>query len=587
VKRGPVSRGTPGPHLHAGGRFRTVLAVLLDALAIALALAAVIIILVGGWEGTIAGQSVRARSAGNPILGVLIVAAIRALTTSTPFLNRRRLSMAVVTRTASDWLGRLDRQLDSLGPAGARRAVWMMIGVASAIRLANIVVHFGFITGDDVEVHAMTLGVALGREWPIWDLRNAFFPMVFLYPAQRLLVACGLSDVFWLVAAGRLVIACIAGANIWLVYRVGLNLFDAPRTALIAAVLFASNHLQMAFGSAELPRIVAAGFFVAAFGLALQPTLGRSAAAGVLIGVGASLRFGEVVFLVPALWTMWTTGAPDRFRGRLVRTGVLLGASTMTLLAVIGISDALYWGQPFHSLMAITDYTLVDRLSSRGFQPAWFYITEVSSWSNVLLVVLAVLWRAQAPCPALAWAALPVVLLSLLPHKEPRYLIATIPFWALAAAPALSSLLAQRRDGHFWLTRARLGAAATVLVVACAFAFDASKFRFVRSEDAVRLGWMMRSLGAKGLVAEQLWRFGGPLYLDGLQPLIEVDLPAPGALTRVRSAVCSSTADWAAFRRQHVNDELRRIVAECGMETVPHLPDGGYSLYRRRAAGER
>jgi hypothetical protein len=408
--------------------------------------------------------------------------------------------------------------------------------------------------------------------------------MVFVYPVQRLLVGLGVTDAFWLVAAARLVIAAIAGCNVWLIYRVGLRLFGGPRIALLAAALFVSNHLQMAFGSAELPRIVAAGFFLAAFGVLLTPGVARCALAGVLIGIGASLRFGEMVFVVPALWTTWAArdvnGQPHPRRW--LRVAVLLGVSAATLLVVIGVSDALYWGRPFHSLIAITDYTLVDRLSSRGYQPPWFYLTQVASWSNVLIVVLALLWRANLSAPALAWAVMPTLLLSALPHKEPRYLIATIPFWALAAAPALSSLLSPGREEGFWLSRRRIGAVATVLVLAAALAFDASKYRFVRSEDAVRIAWMMNGSGARGLVAEQLWRFGGRLYVPDLEPLLEIDLDRPDALPQLRTALCSRTAAWAALRAEHENPQTQRVLDECGMSPVSVPRDGGYRVYRRR-----
>ena len=173
--------------------------------------------------------------------------------------------------------------------------------VASAVRVANVFTHFGFLTGDDVEIHEMTLGVALGKAWPVWDLRNAFYPMTFIFPVQRALVALGVTDVFSLIAAGRLVVTAIAGLNVWILYRVGLSLYGDRGTALIAAALLAVNHLHMAYGSAELPRIVATAFLVPAFGALRTPTPIRCGLAGVLLGLGASLRFGEIVFAVPAV----------------------------------------------------------------------------------------------------------------------------------------------------------------------------------------------------------------------------------------------------------------------------------------------
>ena len=34
-----------------------------------------------------------------------------------------------------------------------------------------------FMTGDDVEIHEMSLGLLLHHPWPIWDLRSAVFPL--------------------------------------------------------------------------------------------------------------------------------------------------------------------------------------------------------------------------------------------------------------------------------------------------------------------------------------------------------------------------------------------------------------------------
>ena len=179
-----------------------------------------------------------------------------------------------------------------------------------------------------------------------------------------------------------------------------------------------------------------------------------------------------------------------------MRAAAVLGGVAATVLVVIGVSDALYWGRPFHSLFAIVDYTLVQRLSSRGYEPPWYYLTHLSEWSDVLLVVLACLAWQRTSRSALLWAALPLALLSVLPHKEARYAIATIPFWALAAAPALRAWIAHGYVRTPHPVHVRVGALGIALLVAAAVAFDAGKFRFVRSEAAVRLGWVDAAIGS-------------------------------------------------------------------------------------------
>ena len=257
---------------------------LLDLLGAAAALIVLVTIVAGPWTITIGGHLLRARSTGNLIVGFLLVAALRTLAPERPLLAVRGWSLPEVRRTAAAWLAALSRRLDAVDARTALRVVGILIVVASAIRVANVFTHFGFVTGDDVEIHEMTLGVALGKAWPVWEIRNAFYPMTFVFPVQRALVALGVTDVFSLVAAGRLFVTAIAALNVWILYRVGLSLSGDRGTALLAAGLLAVNHLHMAYGSAELPRIVATAFLVPAFGVLLTPTPMRCAFAGILVG---------------------------------------------------------------------------------------------------------------------------------------------------------------------------------------------------------------------------------------------------------------------------------------------------------------
>ena len=200
----------------------------------------------------------------------------------------------------------------------------------------------------------------------------------------------------------------------------------------------------------------------------------------------------------------------------------------------------------------------------------------------MLLVVLACLAWQRTSRSALLWAALPLVLLSVLPHKEARYAIATIPFWALAAAPALRSWIAHGYVRTPHPLHVRVGALGIGLLVAAAVAFDAGKFRFVRSEAAVRLGWAMGQSGATGIVAEQLWRFGGRLYLDTSTPLLELDLQGPDAERLLREAVCRPDVRWAALRLRPFTAETTAVLNECGLAPDVTGTDAGYQLFRRR-----
>ena len=79
----------------------------------------------------------------------------------------------------------------------------LLIVVITVVKLANAALYPGFFSGDDVEIHEMTFARLFGWNWTAWDLRNAFYPMVFIYPIQALLAGMGIDDTATLVFAGR------------------------------------------------------------------------------------------------------------------------------------------------------------------------------------------------------------------------------------------------------------------------------------------------------------------------------------------------------------------------------------------------
>jgi hypothetical protein len=360
-------------------------------------------------------------------------------------------------------------------------------------------------------------------------------------------------------------------------------MYGARAHGLLAAGLFAANHLHMAYGGAELPRVVASTFALLAFAALRGPAVFHVLAGGLLLGVAASLRFGEVVFFVPAVYLQ---ARQHPLRAVLLAVG---GASAMAIL--LGAADAWYWGDAFHSVRAIVDYTLVHGRSSRGFEPPAYYLTHIPAWSDFLLCGLAACAFRTAGRSALLWAALPIALLSLLPHKEPRYVIVTIPFLALAASGTLRVWIQRLATSELGNRHQRLARFALVLLLAAggSLLFNVSKFRFNRSEDAVRLGWQLRDAGVTGLAAEQLWRFGGRLYLHETPALIDLDPELPAADPHFAKSVCRDEVTWVALRRDRIAQDKRERLHACGfIETLLMPPDRtGYVTFARPRLGGR
>jgi hypothetical protein len=423
-----------------------------------------------------------------------------------------------------------------------------------------------------VEIHEMTLGALLGKSWSVWDLRCAFFPMTFVYPAQWLVMQLGGASPEALVLAGRAAVALVSTAAVPLVWYVVRHLApDEPRLAAVAVFLFAINKLQMSFGSSELPRPVSTVFVLAAFFYATRSTPVRSAVAGLLLGTAVAFRFSEAVFIPAALVTI-----P---RERYVTNASLLVVCAVGMAAtVIGMSDQLYWGHPFSSVVAAVDYSIVQQQSSRGYEPPWEYFKSIPAWSTYFLVGLAVAGSSRR-APEAWWLWLPVGILSLLPHKEGRYLLPVIPFVSIAAARGLLRLtvwLQQPTTARGWRQWSQELAAPLLLL---AILHDVGGWRLPRSDEGVRLAEQLRAAGVVGLAVQDPWRLGGRPYLWPLDPVTEM---SPDTLANeVALSAALKDASVVALRSRVARTVGDPILEAHGYRRDPAWHGEDYVLYRK------
>jgi hypothetical protein len=199
----------------------------------------------------------------------------------------------------------------------------------------------------------------------------------------------------------------------------------------------------------------------------------------------------------------------------------LVAGGVLAAGLIIGISDFLYWGTPFSSLLRAADYTVINRLSSRGYEPFYQYAALVPAWSNWGIVALAVIgsWRSGVLA---AWTWLPVALLSCLPHKEARYLIPVMPFLAISAAAGVHRVVqAARAPNPSRLATATGVALVPLIVLACLQ--EMGGWRLARSNEEVRLARFLDAQGRDGVAVEQAWRLGGQIYLSGHALIVDVN----------------------------------------------------------------
>jgi hypothetical protein len=544
---------------------------IVDAAAVMAAAGAVAIAITGGWSDTFGGIRIRATSASAAVAVALLLLGVRAAVGSGRFLSIPRLDVDRIRDAALDAWRLICGSLES--DRAAFHAALFVAATSLVIKLVNIVVHGGFWTGDDVEIHEMTIGRLFGVSWPVWDLRCAFYPMAFVYPVQAGVFNAGWRDVTALVLAARVSLALWSTVDILMVYAIGSRLWSAPVGAFAAAVL-AGSKLGLISGSVELPAAVASCFLLIAFWLLHDERAGRVGVpiAAIALGSAAALRFSESIFFLPAAATLF-------MRREWSRAAVLVGLAVATALGVIGIADAWYWGEPFYSLRHIVDFTLVRRLSSRGYQP-WYEYLNVNAWADIVTAALALYPLVARQWSIALWTWVPVVVLSVLPHKEPRYLMPMIPFLALSAGIGFAGIT--RRMLAAPRPAAGRMAAALWTAVALGAALEMRSFNFRRTDGDVRLAERLSEDGAlTGAAVEQLWRMGGHLYFPKNSTLIDLDrarFPERGFLA---SVVANPAITWILLLR--VDPALEKTLGDAGFVQA-EIADasGAYRAYRRR-----
>ncbi|MCC7123574.1 MAG: hypothetical protein IT178_01910 [Acidobacteria bacterium] len=530
------------------GPARRAVTLALDALALLFSSIATFVVVTGGGVVDVGSIHVSARTATNPLIVTALIVAFRSwLSPSLGVLGTR---VAAPRRVAERLDALLEPFLSPNWPGNrARACIAGLVLLSLVLRIANAR-HPGFITGDDVEIHELTLSTLFGDRWDIWGLRNAFFPLVFVLPAQALLSVLGINGTEWLVFGGRLSVVLWSTASIALLYGIGRRL-DSVGVGVLAAVLFATSRLHLWFGSTELPRPVAAVALLAAFYVLVRFRSGVSAvAAGALVGTAAALRFGEVVFIAAATLHL----AIDR---RYRDAALVAAGSAVTAIAIVTVVDAWYWSDPLHSLMNIVRYTLVEGRSSRGFQPWWHYVGRFSEWTTLPVLLASVVAFRTRHWPAALWAWSALFLLSTLPHKEARYMVAVQPFVCLASAGAVVEVLRALR-GH----KREAAAAAVAAVMVFSVCLELANWRIRRSDTGVALAQKLVGRAARGVAAEQLWRLGGRLYLRDVPTVVEVTDPSAAAIKGL--AHSRTELDHVVLLRETDNGEVASALASEG-----------------------
>jgi len=386
-------------------------------------------------------------------------------------------------------------------PAAWRWFLPALLLSTAALKLALAAAFPGFHSGDDLEIVEAAARAALGFSYEPWNIRSLFHPIVLVAPFFRLGAALGWHGARELVFLATIPTTLFSTTGVWLLWRLTRELGWEPAAGRAAAFLYAAHTLPLSYGSMPYPRPISTALLLAAFVLLAREGAGAASAvtAGVAAAAAMAVRWSEGVLLVPLLgFAAWRT----RSRAAIARVaaGFVAGA-----LVLVGLFDRITRGAPFASLLAFERFG-ADPAAVGAFRhrPWFWYATNVLGWAGPILVVLALVGVAdRRSLTPLLLAVSTIVLLSLSPMKQPRYVQAAIPFLAMAAALGWEQI------------RSRSVAAASILLFA-AVPFGLERTLHLLEHKSLSAFAAARQLAASAnpprvLVFEQAWAWGEAL----------------------------------------------------------------------------
>ena len=311
-----------------------------------------------------------------------------------------------------------------------RKAAWLFLAVSLGVRLALSARFFGFVTGDDVEILETGLRWALHLSYVPWEIRNTLLPALLVAPMGMLGKSLGIASPMLLAWLSTVPFAVLSTLNIFLTYRLVLAVGGDRLAAVFGSFLQGTHWVAIGYGSTVYPRTVATTCVLIAVLWAASATriIWGRLGAGALVALAFAFRYSEVIFLLPLIFMASRKGAP----GERLRCATQIGAGfAVGTLLFVGLADFLEWGAPFASLKAFFDYTLVERKASALMvnEPVSWYLWRAHRW--IPPAAVAGLWyfrRARVPVALSAFVLFPLVALSLIHHKELRYLQGVLPF---------------------------------------------------------------------------------------------------------------------------------------------------------------
>jgi phosphatidylinositol glycan class B len=241
-----------------------------------------------------------------------------------------------------------------------------------------------------------------------------------------------------------LVKTCMAACSV-----VGLYLsmrlarqFAGDLAALVTALFGGFFAASILLGSRCSPEVVSGPVLLAVVLLAMHSGALPQVAAGALAGFSIHLRYQNGLI---ALGVLVITLSERRFRDAAYYAGAAVALGMLG-----GMLDSLTWGGPFAAFRTYLWFNLRKSAHKFGAYPFYYYaqVAWQISGPAVLAILAGLLWSARFAPKLLALVLGYVIVHSLVPHKEFRFLLPILPLAFALAGAGIADALSRWRGGQ-------------------------------------------------------------------------------------------------------------------------------------------
>ena len=341
--------------------------------------------------------------------------------------------------------------------------------------------------------------------------------------------ALGLGEPAWYVGAVKLLFCVISLALPASMYFFARMHFSeaAARAALLAGAFW---YELVGFAHKPMTEFVAAALFLALLALCVRPMPGRrrvlwAVALLALLVAAIRMQYAPLALIVLGLYFLRT------------RRKLQLVLAATLFLAAVGLFDAISWDAGlFHSYILNFRFNLAVSDLKAGESPIWLYLwwLLLSGAGLAVLSVLPGLRDVRRYGFLLGLIVLTVLIHSIQPHREYRFIFVVVPVWLLIGADVVVRFASSSRVAKMRVRGAAAVVASAVTLggilnllpyqhqVYRGFSLESGIVGFVRNQDPVFAAYryLARAPGVAGVFHERSYiNTPGYYYLHRKVPL--------------------------------------------------------------------